>query len=99
VLRIHGVHSERRVLAKVITDLNHFFGCGDVMISVPANCPISDVYTIQHYVIKFDSLSFSSTNKTDRHDIIDVLLKVALHTLTLHNSIANNERTGSVRKV
>jgi hypothetical protein len=40
VLRIHGVHSERRVLAKVITDLNHFFGCGDVMISVPANCPI-----------------------------------------------------------
>jgi hypothetical protein len=40
VLRIHGVHSERRVLAKVKTDLNNCFGCGDVMISVPANCPI-----------------------------------------------------------
>ena len=40
VLRIHGVYSERRVIAKVKTDLNHFFGCGDVMISVPTNCPI-----------------------------------------------------------
>ena len=39
-VRIHGVHSERRVLAKVKTDLNNCFGCGDVMISVPANCPI-----------------------------------------------------------
>jgi hypothetical protein len=40
VLRIHGVHSERRVFAKVKTDWNHFFGFGDVMISVPTNCPI-----------------------------------------------------------
>ena len=40
MLIFHVVHSERRVLAKVKKDLNHFFGCGDVMISVPANCPI-----------------------------------------------------------
>jgi hypothetical protein len=51
--------------------------------------------SIQQYVIKFDSdlwqvggftrlLRFvSSTNKTDRHDITEILLKVALNTLTL----------------
>jgi hypothetical protein len=27
--------------------------------------------------------SVSSTNKTDRHDIIEILLKVALNTITL----------------
>ena len=48
------------------------------------------VYSIQHYVIKFvsdlrqirDSQS-TSTNKTDRHDITEILLKVALNTITL----------------
>ena len=50
-----------------------------------------DVYTIQQNVIKFDSLSFSSTNKTDLHDITDVLLKVALHTLTLHITTYSHE--------
>jgi hypothetical protein len=50
-----------------------------------------DVYTIQHYVIKFDSLSFSSTNKTDCHDITVVLLKVALKTLTLHITTYSHE--------
>jgi hypothetical protein len=47
---------------------------------------------VQHYAIKFVSdlrqvggflwvLRFSSTNKTDRHDITDILLKVALNTI------------------
>jgi hypothetical protein len=46
------------------------------------------VYSIQHYVIKFASNLWpvsvspvSSTNKTDRHDIIEILLKVALNTI------------------
>jgi hypothetical protein len=52
------------------------------------------VYAIQHYVVKFVSdlrqvdgfvlilsTSVSSTNKTDRHDIIEILLKVALNTI------------------
>ena len=49
---------------------------------------------MQHYVIKFISdlwqvggflpvLRVSSTNKTDRLDITEILLKVALSTLTL----------------
>jgi hypothetical protein len=50
-----------------------------------------NVYSIQQYVIKFDSLSFFSTNKTDRHDITDVLLKVALNTRTLHITTYSHE--------
>jgi len=49
---------------------------------------------MQHYVIKFVSElrqicgfltgnPVSSSNKTDRHDITEILLKVALNTLTL----------------
>jgi hypothetical protein len=47
---------------------------------------------MQHYVIKFDlpqvgvffsGNPVSSTNKTDLHNITDILLKVALNTLTL----------------
>ena len=47
------------------------------------------VYSIQHYVIKFVSdflwsgYSVSSTNKTYLHDIIEILLKVLLNTLTV----------------
>ena len=51
------------------------------------------VYSIQHYVIKFVSnlhqvggfplsTPVSSTNKTDCHDITEILLKVASNTLT-----------------
>ena len=51
-----------------------------------------EVYTIEHYVIKFVSdfatgrwfspgTPVSSTNKTDRHDIAEILLKVALDTI------------------
>jgi hypothetical protein len=54
-----------------------------------------EVYTIQHYVIKFVSdlrqvgsflwlLYDSSTNNTDLHDITEILLKVALSTITLN---------------
>ena len=46
------------------------------------------VYLIQHYVIKFVSdlrqgTPVSTTNKTDRHNIAEILLKVALNTITL----------------
>ena len=52
------------------------------------------LYSIQRYVIKFVSdfaagrwfslgAPVSSTNKTDRHDITEILLKVALNTITL----------------
>ena len=56
---------------------------------------LGEVYSIQHYVIKLISnlwqvgdllqvLRFPlSTNKTDRHDITEILLKVALNTITL----------------
>ena len=55
--------------------------------------PLGKVYPI-HYVIKFvrdlrqddgflRGTLVSSTNKTDRHDIIEILLKVALNSLTL----------------
>jgi hypothetical protein len=49
-------------------------------------------YSIQHYVIKFVSdlrhvgvfspaIAVSSTNKTDCHDIAEILLKVVLNTI------------------
>jgi Neuraminidase (sialidase) len=51
------------------------------MSSNPAH---GEVYSIQHYVVKFISnlrqvslgTPVSSTNKTDRHDITELLLKV-----------------------
>jgi len=55
------------------------------------------VYSIQHYVIKFvgdlrqvGGILVSSTNKTDCHDITEILFKVALNIITLtlaHNRI------------
>jgi hypothetical protein len=59
---------------------------------VSLNATHGEVYSIQHYVIKFvnDSRAagwwfslVSSTNKTDLHDITEILLKVALNTITL----------------
>ena len=58
------------------------------------NAAHGQVYSIQHYVIKFVSdlrqvgdffwvLPVSSTNKIDRYDITEILLKVALKTITL----------------
>ena len=52
-----------------------------------------EVYSIQYYVIKFVSdlrqvCDFlSSTNKTDCHDIAEILLKVALNTIALTHAI------------
>jgi hypothetical protein len=51
-----------------------------------------EVYSIQHYVMKFvsdlrqvsgflPSTPVSSTNKTDRHDITEIFLKVSLNTI------------------
>ena len=53
-----------------------------------------EVYSIQHYVIKFVSdlrqvggSPVFSTNKTDCHDITELLLKVVLNTITLKINI------------
>ena len=59
-----------------------------------SNPVYGEVYSIQLYVIKFVSdlpqvdgflrvPIVSSTNKTDRHDVAEILLKVALNTITL----------------
>ena len=59
---------------------------------VSSNPTRGEMYLIQHYVIKFVSdlrqvgdflwvLRVSSTNKADRHDITELLLKVALITI------------------
>ena len=58
---------------------------------VSSNPAGGGVYSIQHYVIKFVSdlqwfspgTSVSSTNKTNRHDIPEILLKVALNTIII----------------
>jgi hypothetical protein len=39
-----------------------------------------------HQVGGFQSLPVSSTNKTDRHDITEILLKVALNTIKTNKS-------------
>jgi hypothetical protein len=61
--------------------------------SVPIH---GEVYSIQHYVIKSVTCIYwwfspgtpvSSTNKTDRHNITEILLKVALNTINLNQSI------------
>ena len=56
---------------------------------VVSSNPIHDkVYSIQHYTIKFSSdlrqvcgFLWFSTNKTDHHNITEILLKVALNTI------------------
>ena len=63
---------------------------------VSSNPTHGKVYSIQHYVIVCQWLAtgqwfslgalVSSTNKTDCHDITDLLLKVALNTITLTHS-------------
>ena len=54
---------------------------------VSSNPVHGKVYSIQHYVIKFVSemqhgTPVSSTDKTDRHNITEILLKVELNTIT-----------------
>ena len=60
---------------------------------VSSNPEHDEVYSIQHYVINLSvtvagrwfsrGIPVSSINKTDRHDITEILLKVALNTITL----------------
>jgi hypothetical protein len=54
---------------------------------VSSNPDHGEVYSIQHYVIKLVSdlrqVSGFLTNKTDRHDMTDILLKVDLNNTTL----------------
>ena len=61
---------------------------------VGSNTAHDEVYSIHYYVIKFVSdfrqvggfslgTPISSTNKIDRHDIAEILLKVVLNTITL----------------
>jgi hypothetical protein len=59
-----------------------------------SNLAHGEVYSISLDVVKFDSdlrqvggfLSVSSTNKTDHHNIVEILLKVALNTINPWNS-------------
>ena len=55
---------------------------------------VDEVYSIQQYMIQFVSdlrqvgcfsgTPISSTNKTDHHDITEILMKVALNTINLN---------------
>jgi hypothetical protein len=48
------------------------------------NLAHGELYSIQHYVIKFVSdFSPGTLVKIDCHDIIEILLKVAINTITL----------------
>ena len=56
------------------------------MVVVSSNHIYSEVYSIQHYVTMrqvcgFPGTPVSSTNKTDRYDITEILLKVVLNTI------------------
>ena len=61
---------------------------------VSSNPAHGEVYSIQHYVIHFvidyaagrwfsPGTLVSSTNKTERHDMAEILLKMALNPITL----------------
>jgi hypothetical protein len=55
---------------------------------VSSNPVHGEVYSIKHYVIKFISdlrhvSPVFSTNKTDRHELTEIELKVALSTINL----------------
>jgi hypothetical protein len=61
---------------------------------VSSNPVDGDVYSKQYFVIKFVSdlwqvggflriLRFTSTNKTDCHELAEIVLKVALNTMTI----------------
>ena len=59
-----------------------------IVTKVGSNPVHGEMYSIQYYVIKCQWLAIgrwltpvSSTNKTDRHDITKILLKVALNTI------------------
>jgi hypothetical protein len=63
---------------------------------------LDEVYSIQHYAIKFVSelqevggfSPVSSINKTDSHNITEILLKVALNEYTSSNIIRTHNGSG-----
>jgi len=65
---------------------------------VSSNPAHDEVSSIQYYVIKFVSWfsPVSATNKTDRHDITEILLKVAFNTITLTLTPINSYLTDCV---
>ena len=75
-------------------DRTYIYLCNQCIspLTLRVRIPLKWVYLLQHYVIKFVSDAagrwFSpgtlvfSTNKTDRHDITEIMLKVALNSIT-----------------
>jgi hypothetical protein len=99
------------VKCKQIVALNR--GQSDTPLTRPilsSNPVHGEVYSIQHYVtcdrsVFFSGYLVSSTNKTDHHDITEILLKVSLNTInqtkpiyTCFSSLRRNGRSGSGRK-
>ena len=70
-------------------------------------CESRSGWGVQHYVIKWFTTGWwfspgppvSSTNKTDCHDIAEILLKVALNTIKQTNIYTWNYREGTVLQV
>jgi hypothetical protein len=56
---------------------------------------------VQHYMIKFvsDLRQVSFINKTDRHDIKEILLKVALNTIKPNQTIKQCKQNNSIFEV
>ena len=75
---------------------------------VSSNRVHGDVYSIQHYVIKFVShlrqvgcfspdTPISYTNKTDRHDMTEILLKMALSTINQSSHLLGMHREPGIQ--
>ena len=64
---------------------------------VSSNPVYVEMYSIEHYVISLSVTSdrsvIFSTNKTDSHDITDILLKVALNTINKQTNKQPNKQT------
>ena len=88
-----GSHGRDRMVVGFITT----YAISAITFNVVSSNPIhGEVHSIQHYVIKFVSdlrrvggfssgTLVSSTNKTDCHNITEILLKVALNTINQPN--------------
>ena len=87
-----GCHDRYRMVVELQLPVQSVPVTTEVVSLNPTHCKM---YSIQHYyVIKFVSdlrqvggflrvLRFPPSNKTDHHDITEILLKVALNTITL----------------
>ena len=75
-----------------------------LIVVVHSNIIVCNYHTIQHYVMKFvndllqvgDLHRVSSYNKTDHHNITEILLKVMLRTI---NSNSNPQQLGLQKQV